>query len=47
MEVTLKTPYKGYTRGRLTGNYNDHKHEVELHGSGKILWLYEDEFDRD
>jgi len=41
--VTLSTPYLGYTMGTLTGNKDGFRFEIAL-TSGKIIYLYEDEF---
>ena len=44
--VTLSTPHLGYTRGRLTGNMDGFRYEVQI-GSGYLIYLYDDEFERD
>lgn len=36
----------GYRRGQLIGKVDNYRHTIEL-ASGKIIWLYDDEFERD
>lgn len=43
LTASLITPYKGYTRITLVEK-KGFQWEVEICGSGKILYLYEDEF---
>jgi hypothetical protein len=44
--VTLKEPYLGYTIGELTGKRDPMMHwEIKL-PSGRLIFLYEDEFER-
>lgn len=42
-EIELNEPYKGYTRGVLTGNKDGLRYEIRL-TSGLTIYLYEDEF---
>ena len=44
--ATLKEPYKGYRNIILIENWA-HKWEVEICGSGKHIFVYEDEFEED
>ena len=42
--VKLRDPYKGYHYGVLIAKEH-YQWEVEIVGSGKIIWLYEDDFE--
>lgn len=44
--VTLNTPYQGYTRGEITGQMGN-RYEIRIVGSGKYIYLFEDEFTKD
>ena len=44
--ATLKEPYKGYRNIILIENWGD-KWEVKICGSGKHIFVYEDEFEED
>lgn len=44
--ATLKEPYKGYRNIILIECWGD-KWEVEICGSGKHIFVYEDEFEED
>jgi hypothetical protein len=46
--ATLKEPYKGYRNIILIEYWpNMHKWEVEICGSSKHVFVYEDEFEED
>lgn len=46
--ATLKEPYKGYRNIILIEYWpNIHKWEVEICGSGKHIFVYEEEFEED
>jgi hypothetical protein len=42
--VKFRQPYKGYTAGESTGVMKENRHSVLL-TSGKVIWLYSDEFE--
>ena len=46
--ATLKEPYLGYRNIVLIRYWSSmYKWEVEICGSGKHIWVYEDEFEED